>query len=112
VARGSYPLTTTLVNSVSNSHQTPEDIKNKKRIKKEKKAAKQAAKHAANGQSLRKLRKNGASPLPGGTATPVQDAPADVESAPQPTGHEAAQAGGLVQRQPQRASVEEVEEDE
>jgi translocation protein SEC62 len=100
------------VTSISNLYQTPEDIKNKKRIKKEKKAAKQAAKHAANGQSLRKLRKSGGTPLPGGTATPVQEVPADVESAPQPTGHEAAPAGGLVQRQPQRASVEEVEEDE
>lgn len=91
--------------------QTPDDIKAKKAAKKEKKAAKQAAKASANGHGhahghAKKSKKGGASPLPG-TATPVQD----VDSAPQPTGSEAASAGAAVQRQPQRATVEEVEDE-
>ncbi|KAH7072160.1 translocation protein Sec62-domain-containing protein [Paraphoma chrysanthemicola] len=88
-------------------HETPEDIKAKKRAKKEKKAAKQAAKAAANGHPVKKSKKGGASPLPG-TATPVQE----VEAAPQPTGSETAPEGSVVQRTPQRATVEEVEEEE
>ncbi|KAF1912855.1 translocation protein Sec62-domain-containing protein [Ampelomyces quisqualis] len=92
-------------------HETPKDIKEKKRAKKEKKAAKQAAKAAANGHSVgKKNKRGGASPLPG-TATPVQ-APAHVDAAPQPTGSNLAPAGSVVQRQPQRATVEEAEEDE
>ncbi|KAF2028308.1 translocation protein, partial [Setomelanomma holmii] len=87
-------------------HETPEDIKAKQRAKKEKKAAKQAAKAAANGHPVKKSRKGGASPLPG-TATPVQN----VDAAPQPTGSQPAPAGDVVQRTPQRATVEEVEED-
>jgi translocation protein SEC62 len=50
------------------------------------------------------------------TAVPVppqvEDVTEEVDSAPQPTGLEAAPAGSVVQRQPQRASVEEAEEDE
>jgi translocation protein SEC62 len=94
--------------------QTPDDIKAKKTAKKEKKAAKQAAKAAANGHGhghthTKKNKKGGNSPLPG-TATPVQPAQ-NVDSAPQPTGSEATPAGSVVQRQPQRATVEEVEDE-
>lgn len=91
-------------------HETPEDIKAKKRAKKEKKAAKAAAKAAANGQPIKKSKKGGASPLPG-TASPANGPAAQVDSAPQPTGSEAAPAGSVTHR-PQRATVEEVEEDE
>ncbi|KAH6336071.1 translocation protein SEC62 [Parastagonospora nodorum] len=96
-------------------HETPEDIKNKKRAKKEKKAAKIAAKNAANGHAGKKGRNRGTSPMPA-TAAPVgprvEDVTEEVDSAPQPTGSETTPAGSLVQRQPQRATVEEAEEDE
>jgi len=42
----------------------------------------------------------------------VEDVTEEVDSAPQPTGSETTPAGSLVQRQPQRATVEEAEEDE
>jgi translocation protein SEC62 len=87
--------------------QTPEDIKEKKRLKKEKKAAKQAAKAAANGQPGKKSKKGGASPLPG-AATLAQP----VNAAPQPTGSEAASSDALTRRtQSQTATVEEVEDE-
>lgn len=85
--------------------ETAEDIRNRKRARKEKKAAKAAAKAAGNGKPA-KSKKGIASPER--TATPVH---APVDSAPAPTGSEAAPAGGVTQR-PQRATVEEADDDE
>lgn len=101
--------------------QTADDIKNKKRAKKEKKAAKAAAKAA--GTPLKTKGKRGGAVTPQPEAAPVpapapqaEAAPAppaaDVDSAPQPTGSEAAPSSGTLSQRPPRATVEEAEEDE
>lgn len=107
----------------TNLRQTPEDIKAKKIAKKEKKAAKLAVK--TNGESKPSKGKKGFTPLehqhqhghveeiaeeeqqPHGAPQPVA-----ADSAPQPTGSEAASAlsGDLTQRPP-RATVEEAEDE-
>jgi translocation protein SEC62 len=78
----------------------------KKAAKKEKKAAKLAAK--AQGGKPKKGDIE-AAPVPAAIA-PAPAASADVESAPQPTGTDATEAGALTQRPP-RATVEEVEDE-
>jgi len=79
-------------------------------VKKEKKAAKAAGKASTNGKPS-KARKGGVSPHPEATTPP--SAPTNVESAPQPTGSEAAPPSGAVtQRSVPRPTVEEVDSDE
>ncbi|KNG45966.1 translocation protein [Stemphylium lycopersici] len=97
--------------------ETPEDVKAKKAAKKEKKAAKLAAKAAGV------KTKKGAIDAAPAQAAPVQAAPAaapaqaaaappsaPVDTAPEATGSEAAPVGGAMHR-PQRATVEEVEDE-
>jgi translocation protein SEC62 len=81
--------------------ETAEDVKAKKAAKKEKKAAKLAAK-ASGG----KPKKGAIDAAP----APVTPAPAPVNSAPQPTGSEATPEGAVTHR-PQRATVEEIEDE-
>jgi translocation protein SEC62 len=52
-----------------------------------------------------------ATPVPAPVPAPVQETPADVDSAPRPTGSEAVSPASVLQRQPQRATVEEVEDE-
>lgn len=87
--------------------ETPEDIKEKKRVKKEKKAAKAAAK--ANGTYKAK---KGAVPEPAAPTPGVEPQPVHADTAPEPTGSEALAAGsGDVTQRPPRATVEEVEDE-
>ncbi|KAL6704232.1 Translocation protein S62 [Coniothyrium glycines] len=87
--------------------ETPEDIKEKKRIKKEKKAAKAAAK----GNGTYKAKKGG---ILEGAAVPVGHVEPEAvaaDEAPEPTGSEAAAAGAAVTQRPPRATVEEVDDE-
>jgi len=94
--------------------ETPEDVKAKKAAKKEKKAAKLAAK-AAGGKPKKgaidtapaQAAQAASAPAPAPAAAPAS---APVDSAPQPTGSEAALEGAVTQRAP-RATVEEVEDE-
>ncbi|CAN9344945.1 unnamed protein product [Alternaria alternata] len=94
--------------------ETPEDVKAKKAAKKEKKAAKLAAK-AAGGKPKKgaidtvpaQAAQAAPAPAPAPAAAPAS---APVDSAPQPTGSEAAPEGAVTQRAP-RATVEEVEDE-
>ncbi|KAI4910224.1 hypothetical protein J4E90_007657 [Alternaria incomplexa] len=87
--------------------ETPEDIKAKKAAKKEKKAAKLAAKAAGGKPKKGAIDAAPAQAVPAPAATPASE---PVNSAPQPTGSEAAPEGAVTQRAP-RATVEEVEEE-
>jgi translocation protein SEC62 len=100
--------------------QTPEDIKQKKIAKKERKAAKLAAK--ANGEGKPSKNKKGFPSLEhqhqhGHVEEIVeeeqpQQPPIAANSAPQPTGSEAAPAAtGDVTQRPPRATVEEAEDE-
>jgi translocation protein SEC62 len=87
--------------------QTPEDIKAKKQAKKEKKAAKLAAKAEGNGRPSKNKKGVPAQPEPV-QFTPVSE---PVESAPQPTGSEAAPAAGEMSQRAPRATVEEADDE-
>ncbi|KAI4914223.1 uncharacterized protein J4E92_009637 [Alternaria infectoria] len=87
--------------------ETPEDIKAKKAAKKEKKAAKLAAKAAGGKPKKGAIDAAPAQAAPASAAAPASE---PVNSAPQPTGSEAAPEGAVTQRAP-RATVEEVEEE-
>lgn len=90
--------------------QTPEDIKAKKAAKKEKKAAKLAAKAAGiKGKKHGHDASRTTTPVPP-NAAPFAAPPAPVDNAPQATGAEATEEGGVTQRPP-RATVEEVQEE-
>ncbi|KAA8611903.1 Translocation protein SEC62 [Pyrenophora tritici-repentis] len=100
--------------------ETPEDIKAKKAAKKEKKAAKLAAK-AASAKNKKGANEHAhhdhsgcnhnhaPAPVPISVAVPEQAAE-PVDTATEPTGSEAAQAGDMTYRAP-RATVEEVDDE-
>ncbi|RMZ71818.1 translocation SEC62 [Pyrenophora seminiperda CCB06] len=110
--------------------ETPEDVKAKKAAKKEKKAAKLAAKAAGGAKQKKGAHEHAHAhdhaydhdhahphdhthahePLMS-AAAPVPAPATPVNSAPQPTGSEAAQAGGDVTHRAPRATVEEVEDE-
>lgn len=101
--------------------QTPEDIKQKKIAKKEKKAAKAAAKANGTGKSHKGHNHShehdhshdhhGHDHSHHAVEAPrIEEVHEDVDAAPEATGVESAQDGGITQRPP-RATVEEDEDE-